>query len=64
MRLAPLLAACLALGLLVAATRAHAQAPTEFTVQGTVLDPMRMPIAGARITAVPDGQTSGASTVT
>jgi catecholate siderophore receptor len=64
MRLVPVLAACLAFGLLADATRAHAQAPTEFTVQGTVLDPMRMPIAGARITAIPDGQTSGASAIT
>jgi catecholate siderophore receptor len=34
------------------------------TIQGRVLDPMRMPIAGARVTAVPDSQRSGPSTLT
>jgi catecholate siderophore receptor len=35
-----------------------------FTVEGRVLDAMRAPIAGARVTAVPDGQTSASSTTT
>ena len=35
---------------------AQAAAP-EFTLHGHILDAMRAPIAGARVTAVPDGQT-------
>jgi catecholate siderophore receptor len=58
------LATFLALTLLTVATPARAQTPAEISVKGTVLDPMRMPIAGARVTAVPDGQGSAASTVT
>src|SRR5438105_2717648 len=34
------------------------------TIQGRVLDATRMPIAGARVTAVLDNQASGPSTVT
>ena len=37
---------------------------SRITIQGHVLDPMRMPIAGARVTAVPDSQGSGPSTFT
>jgi catecholate siderophore receptor len=39
-------------------------AAPEFTLQGHILDAMRAPIAGARVTAVPDGQTSASSTTT
>ena len=35
-----------------------------FTLEGHVFDTMRAPIAGARVTAVPDGQTSASSTTT
>src|SRR5262245_62395707 len=35
-----------------------------FTLEGHVLDAMRAPIAGARVTAVPDTQTSASSTTT
>ena len=34
------------------------------SIQGRVLDPTRAPIAGARVTVVPDVQSSGSSTVT
>ena len=37
---------------------------SRVTIQGRVLDPMRMPIAGARVTAVPDSQGSSPSTLT
>jgi catecholate siderophore receptor len=33
-------------------------------VQGRVVDPSKAPVAGARITAIADGQTAGSSTVT
>ena len=35
-----------------------------FSLGGTVLDSFHAPIAGARVTAVPDGQSAGPSTVT
>ena len=37
---------------------------SQVTIQGRVLDPMRMPIADARVTAVPDSQGPGPSTFT
>src|ERR1700704_1386787 len=37
---------------------------SRVTIQGRVLDPMRMPIAGARVAAVPDTQGSSPSTLT
>src|SRR3954447_20756575 len=36
---------------------------TEFTLRGKVLDPNQAPIAGAQITATPDGSPSSYSTV-
>jgi catecholate siderophore receptor len=36
----------------------------DISVHGRVLDPMGAPVAAARVTAVPDGATSGPSTVT
>jgi catecholate siderophore receptor len=38
--------------------------PPGFSVEGRIFDPMRAPIAGARVTAIPDGQSIGSSTVT
>ncbi len=38
--------------------------PSQVSFHGTVLDPSKAPIAGAQITAIPDGQTAGPSTVT
>jgi catecholate siderophore receptor len=38
--------------------------PPGFLVEGRILDPMQAPIAGARVTAIPDGQAIGSSTVT
>jgi catecholate siderophore receptor len=58
---------CLALivvFILIRTTFAVAQTQPGFVIQGTVLDPMRAPIAAARVTAILDGQTSGPSTVT
>jgi catecholate siderophore receptor len=40
----------------------HAQS-SKATIRGKVLDPARAPIAGALVTAVPDGQASGTSIV-
>lgn len=61
-----LLAALLATPRLLASVEAGAaQAhPARVSIHGRVLDPARMPIAGARVTAVPDNQSSGPSTVT
>jgi len=42
---------------------AHTAAPV-FTLEGRILDTMRAPIAGARVTAVPDGQTTASTTTT
>src|SRR4030095_2967929 len=42
------------------ATRAQGQS-SQLTLKGRVLDPLRAPIAGARITAIPDGRSSGPS---
>ncbi|HKQ04817.1 MAG TPA: TonB-dependent siderophore receptor [Blastocatellia bacterium] len=42
--------------------QAHAESP-EFTLRGKVLDPDQAPIAGAQITATPDGSPSSYSTV-
>ena len=39
-------------------------AGARFTIEGKVLDAMRMPIAGARVTAVPDDRGTGPSAVT
>jgi catecholate siderophore receptor len=39
-------------------------APPEFAFEGKILDATQAPIAGAHVTAVPDGRTSGPSTVT
>jgi catecholate siderophore receptor len=38
-------------------------AAPRFTIEGRVLDPLKAPIAGARITAVPDGQAQGVGTM-
>ena len=38
--------------------------PTQISVHGTVVDSSKAPIAGATITAIPDGQNAGPSTVT
>ncbi len=43
---------------------ASAQAAPESSLDGRILDPTRAPIAGAQVTAVPDGQTSGPSAAT
>lgn len=61
--LATLLAAPLSLAAPVAAGAAQA-IPAQVSIQGRVLDATRMPIAGARVTAVPENQSSGPSTVT
>lgn len=45
------------------ASQIHAQSPRT-SLQGKVLDPARAPIAGASITATPEGRASGPSTVT
>jgi len=42
--------------------QAQAQ-PSRSPLQGKVLDPARAPIAGAKVTAIPDGRTSGPSAV-
>src|SRR6266568_3488676 len=41
----------------------EAQSETMGSLQGKALDPARGPIAGARITAVPEGSAAGRSTV-
>jgi catecholate siderophore receptor len=41
-----------------------AQTAPEFSLEGRVLDTTQAPIAGARVTAIPDGQTTGVSAVT
>ncbi len=41
-----------------------AQAAAESSLEGRILDSTQSAIAGARVTAVPDGQTSGPSTTT
>jgi catecholate siderophore receptor len=61
-RLWLLVVALLALPLPLAAQATTS--PKQFTFLGTVLDSTRAPIAGARVTAVPNGQVSGLSTVT
>ena len=38
--------------------------PPGFAVEGRIFDPMRAPIAGARVTAIPDNQSVGSSTIT
>ncbi|HET8548588.1 MAG TPA: carboxypeptidase regulatory-like domain-containing protein, partial [Bryobacteraceae bacterium] len=38
--------------------------PVRFAVQGSVLDPSRTPIAGAMVTATPQGRAAGRSTHT
>jgi catecholate siderophore receptor len=43
--------------------RAQAAAP-GFSLEGRILDSTQAPIAGARVTAAPDGRTTGSSTVT
>jgi catecholate siderophore receptor len=40
------------------------QTRSNITIRGRVLDPMQAPIAGARVTVAPDGQSVGSSTVT
>ena len=53
--------------LLIAASAALAGAQTAapgFSIEGRVLDAMQAPIAGARVSAVADGQRSGPTTVT
>ena len=40
-----------------------AQDSSAIVVRGTVLDDLRAPIAGAHVTATPDGQSSSGSTV-
>jgi catecholate siderophore receptor len=58
---------CIALVLLALAHAPLAlaqSAPAGFSLQGRILDSTQAPIAGARVTAVPDGSTSGPSTVT
>lgn len=42
--------------------RTQAQSP-QFILRGKVLDPARAPIASAKVTAVPDGQATGPSTI-
>ena len=46
------------------APRALAQTPTDFSLDGRILDSTQAPIAGARVSAVRDAQTTGSSTVT
>lgn len=53
---------CLALVAGVFACQVLAQAP-RCSLQGRVLDPARAPIAGARITAAPEGAAAGSSAV-
>ena len=43
--------------------QARAETP-EFSLRGKVLDPNRAPIAGAQITATPDGSSSGSVAIT
>ena len=38
-------------------------AAPRFTIEGRVLDPLKAPIAGARVTAVADGQAQGVGTM-
>src|SRR6185503_12073545 len=47
-----------------AAGQSQGNAPGQWTLQGRVLDPMRAPIAGARITAVPETPGTPSSTTT
>src|SRR5262245_37061438 len=59
------LVALFVLSLLLPATLASADtAAPRFTIEGRVLDSLKAPIAGARVTAVADGQTVGVGTVT
>src|SRR5439155_16375107 len=65
--LAALLTPLFATPVSLAAVRADsgsAQAGSTRVVSGRVLDATRAPIAGARVTAVPDNQSAGPSTVT
>ena len=65
MRRVSVLAALVALLALFRASLVLAQAvPPGFSLEGRVLDPTHAPIAGARVTATPDGQATGSSTVT
>src|SRR5262249_55073468 len=50
--------------LVVGALSSHLFAQTEGpSLQGRVLDPSNSAVAGAQVTAIPDGQTTGPSTV-
>jgi catecholate siderophore receptor len=64
MRLEKYLALVIASIILIRTAPAVAQPQPGFAIHGTVLDPMRAPIAAAHVTAIPDGQASGPSTVT
>src|SRR6266536_6292179 len=65
MRRVSVLALVVALLALLHPSPVVAQAvPPGFSLEGRVLDSTHAPIAGARVTATPDGQASGSSTVT
>ena len=56
---------CLVVLMLTHTPLALAQTPVAgFSLEGRVFDSFQAPIAGARVTAVPDGQTSGPSVIT
>ena len=59
-RMFRLLSAMLAAGTLLCQVQAQSPRPS---LRGKVVDPARAPIAGARVTAVPDSRASGLSTV-
>jgi catecholate siderophore receptor len=62
----PLVVALLAALAMIPASAAAAQTPAAAAVrfEARVVDPTRAPLAGARIAVAPDGQGSGASTLT
>src|SRR6186997_223268 len=57
-----LLAVLLLLPASFASARSADTAAPRFTIEGRVLDPLKAPIAGARVTAVADGQAQGVGT--
>ena len=61
-RLVALLAVVLLLPASFASAGSSDTAAPRFTIEGRVLDPLKAPIAGARVTAVADGQAQGVGT--
>ena len=62
-RLVALLAVLLLLPASFASARSADTAAPRFTIEGRVLDPLKAPIAGARVTAVADGQAQSVGTM-